>query len=137
MWSGGPGALVYGFLLVWIGTLSVFATLSELVSMAPTSSGQYHWVAMLAPVPARRALSYITGKQKLLTHADTMRRSQTKLVRVAHGLWLASFDSLWCFYNGHFDSRSDLPHAPFISCSVEELARNAPLLGSNFDLCLH
>ncbi|KAL5393597.1 hypothetical protein PMIN06_007449 [Paraphaeosphaeria minitans] len=59
--NGGPGTLVYGYLIVWLGTLSVFATLSELVSMAPTSSGQYHWVAMLAPVSARRALSYVTG----------------------------------------------------------------------------
>jgi hypothetical protein len=28
----------------------------------PTSGGQYYWVAVLAPRPARRYLSYITGE---------------------------------------------------------------------------
>jgi hypothetical protein len=31
--SGGPSGLVYGFLITWIGTLSIFITLSELASM--------------------------------------------------------------------------------------------------------
>lgn len=59
--SGGPSGIVYGFLIVWFGTLSVFATLSELVSMAPTSGGQYHWVSMLAPPSARNVFGYIVG----------------------------------------------------------------------------
>lgn len=41
--------------------ISVFATLSELVSMAPTSAGQYHWVSMLAPSSSRKFLGYMTG----------------------------------------------------------------------------
>jgi choline transport protein len=59
--NGGPAGVVYGYLLVWIGTLSVFATLSELVSMAPISGGLYHWVLMLAPPSCTKFLSYITG----------------------------------------------------------------------------
>ncbi|KAI0397208.1 putative GABA permease [Xylariaceae sp. FL0594] len=59
--NGGPSGILYGFLLVWFGTLSVFATLSELVSMAPTSGGQYHWVSMLAPSSCRKFLGYLTG----------------------------------------------------------------------------
>lgn len=59
--NGGPSGIIYGFLVVWIGTLSVFATLSELVSMAPTSGGQYHWVSMLAPASSRKFLGYLTG----------------------------------------------------------------------------
>ncbi|KAL8685422.1 MAG: hypothetical protein Q9218_007772 [Villophora microphyllina] len=59
--NGGPAGLVYGFLFAWIGTLAVFLTLAEMVSMAPTSSGQYHWVAMLAPPWCRKFLSYLTG----------------------------------------------------------------------------
>ncbi|KAH9999240.1 putative GABA permease [Xylariaceae sp. FL0662B] len=59
--NGGPSGIIYGFIVVWIGTLSVFAILSELVSMAPTSGGQYHWVSMLAPVSTRRFLGYFTG----------------------------------------------------------------------------
>lgn len=41
--------------------LSLMATLSELVSMAPTSGGQYHWVSMLAPSKYQKFLGYITG----------------------------------------------------------------------------
>ncbi|KAI4112802.1 MAG: hypothetical protein LQ345_006102 [Seirophora villosa] len=59
--NGGPAGLIYGFLIAWAGTLCVFTTLSELVSMAPTAGGQYYWVAMLAPPSSRRFLSYITG----------------------------------------------------------------------------
>ncbi|KAL9025497.1 MAG: hypothetical protein Q9196_005692 [Gyalolechia fulgens] len=59
--NGGPAGLVYGYLLAWIGTLAVFTTMAELVSMAPTSSGQYHWVALLAPPSCQRFLSYLTG----------------------------------------------------------------------------
>ncbi|KAK5991994.1 Choline transport-like protein [Cladobotryum mycophilum] len=59
--NGGPAGVVYGFLFVWLGNASLFATLSELVSMAPTSGGQYHWVAMLAPRSCSKFLSYVTG----------------------------------------------------------------------------
>lgn len=59
--NGGPAGIVYGFIFVWIGNISAFATLCELVSMAPTSGGQYHWVAMLAPRSCSKFLSYMTG----------------------------------------------------------------------------
>ncbi|KAI1173356.1 putative GABA permease [Nemania sp. FL0916] len=59
--NGGPSGLIYGFIVVWIGTLSVSATLSEMVSIAPISGGQYHWVSMLAPPEYSKFLSYITG----------------------------------------------------------------------------
>lgn len=59
--NGGSAGLIYGYLVVWAGNLAVFASLSELVSMAPTSGGQYHWVAMLAPPSIGKFLSYLTG----------------------------------------------------------------------------
>jgi hypothetical protein len=31
--NGGPAGVIYGYLLVWLGTVSVFIVLSELVSM--------------------------------------------------------------------------------------------------------
>ncbi|KAF6232482.1 hypothetical protein HO173_009362 [Letharia columbiana] len=58
--NGGSAGLVYGYLLVWIGTIAVFTTMAELF-MAPTAGGQYHWVWMLAPPPCRKFLSYIMG----------------------------------------------------------------------------
>lgn len=59
--SGGPSGIVYGYILVWAGMLSTFTTLGELCSMAPTSGGQYHHVAMLSPPWAQKLLSYLTG----------------------------------------------------------------------------
>ena len=59
--NGGPAGVIYGYLVVWFGTVSVFTVLSELVSIAPTSGGQYHWVAMLSPPRLSRLLSYISG----------------------------------------------------------------------------
>jgi choline transport protein len=59
--NGGPAGIVYGFIIVWAGTFSVFITLSEMVSMAPTSGGQYHWVSMMAPPWCRKFLGYLTG----------------------------------------------------------------------------
>lgn len=59
--NGGPAGIIYGFLFVWSGTICVFSCLCELVSIAPTSGGQYHWVAMLAPRSCSKFLSYITG----------------------------------------------------------------------------
>lgn len=59
--NGGAGGIIYTFIAIWIGNLSVFAALCELVSMAPTAAGQYHWVYMLAPESSRRLLSFVTG----------------------------------------------------------------------------
>lgn len=59
--NGGSAGLVYGYILVWIGTIAVFTTMAELASMAPTAGGQYHWVWMLAPPWCRKFLSYIMG----------------------------------------------------------------------------
>lgn len=59
--NGGYAGVMYGYIIVWIGNISVFTTLSELASMAPTSGGQYHWVAMMAPRSCSKFLSYITG----------------------------------------------------------------------------
>ncbi|OJJ45843.1 hypothetical protein ASPZODRAFT_133711 [Penicilliopsis zonata CBS 506.65] len=59
--NGGPAGTVYSFLVVWIGTFSSFLTLSELVSMAPTSGGQYHWVSILSPKWCHKYISFLTG----------------------------------------------------------------------------
>jgi choline transport protein len=48
------------------------ATLAELVSMAPTSGGQYHWVSMLAPPPAQKFLGYMTGWLTLTGWQETL-----------------------------------------------------------------
>ncbi|KAJ9298651.1 hypothetical protein DTO271G3_3618 [Paecilomyces variotii] len=59
--NGGPVSLVYGYILCFFGTLATAASLGELASMAPTSGGQYHWVALLSPPGASIHLSWVTG----------------------------------------------------------------------------
>jgi choline transport protein len=59
--NGGPAGLVYGFLIAWLSTLSVYTVISELASMAPIAGGQYYWVYMLAPPRWKKFSSYIIG----------------------------------------------------------------------------
>lgn len=59
--NGGPGALVYGFIIAWSSTLSVYTVISELASIAPIAAGQYYWVYMLAPDGYKKILSYLVG----------------------------------------------------------------------------
>lgn len=35
--SGGPAGLIYGFLLIWLGNVSVFIVIGELSSAIPTA----------------------------------------------------------------------------------------------------
>ncbi|KAF3005203.1 hypothetical protein E8E13_010824 [Curvularia kusanoi] len=59
--NGGPAGVFWGYILIWIGSISIYTVLSELSSMAPTAGGQYHWVGMLAPRSYSKFLSFITG----------------------------------------------------------------------------
>jgi choline transport protein len=59
--NGGPAGLVYGFLIAWLSTLSVYTVISELASMSPIASGQYFWVYILAPPKYKKLLSYLVG----------------------------------------------------------------------------
>lgn len=61
MADGGSATLLYGFIFCWIGALVTAASLAEMASMVPTSSGQYHWVSMLAPKGQAVFLSWVTG----------------------------------------------------------------------------
>lgn len=61
MVNGGPPTLVYGFIYAVFGALSTAASLAEMASMYPTSGGQYHWCAMLAPEKQKVFLSWFVG----------------------------------------------------------------------------
>ncbi|RYO93887.1 hypothetical protein DL762_000842 [Monosporascus cannonballus] len=58
---GGPAGLTWALVFNWIGITSIYVVLAELSSIAPTSGGQYHWVAMLAPKSWSNFLSYLTA----------------------------------------------------------------------------
>ncbi|KAK0099303.1 hypothetical protein ONS96_008533 [Cadophora gregata f. sp. sojae] len=57
--NGGPAGLVYGFLIAWLSTLSVYIVISELASIAPIAGGQYYWCAMMAPREWKKFCSYV------------------------------------------------------------------------------
>ncbi|KAI1385648.1 amino acid transporter [Hypoxylon trugodes] len=59
--TGGPGGVIWAFLIGWVGVTSVYAVVAELASAAPTAGGQYHWVAMMAPEWCANFLSYLTA----------------------------------------------------------------------------
>jgi amino acid transporter len=59
--NGGPAGAVFGFIIAWSSTLSVYTVISELASMAPIAGGQYYWVFMLAPPRWRTVCSYVVG----------------------------------------------------------------------------
>lgn len=80
MVEGGPVALVYGYIVAFLGTMVTVLSLAEIASMYPTSGmcgngdapislygliiclgGQYHWVAELAPKPYKASFSFIAG----------------------------------------------------------------------------
>jgi choline transport protein len=41
--NGGPSGLVYGYLIVLVGTMFQTLTMAEMASMIPLSGGQYNW----------------------------------------------------------------------------------------------
>lgn len=59
--NGGPAGLVYGYIISWLSSMSIYLVISELASMAPIAAGQYYWVFMLAPAGYREFASYLIG----------------------------------------------------------------------------
>ncbi|KAE8151082.1 amino acid transporter [Aspergillus avenaceus] len=59
--AGGPGALIYGFILVFILQCFLGTSLAEFVSAYPVEGGMYHWIAAIAPKRYNSLLSFATG----------------------------------------------------------------------------
>ncbi|KAI9730379.1 MAG: hypothetical protein M1834_005889 [Cirrosporium novae-zelandiae] len=59
--NGGIAGMFWTQLAVGLGFVMVILSLAEMSSMAPTSSGQPHWVSEFAPRQYQRFLSYIIG----------------------------------------------------------------------------
>ncbi|GAA5942246.1 hypothetical protein JCM3775_001365 [Rhodotorula graminis] len=56
--AGGPVAMFWGFLVVFVGSLCGAASLGEMVSIWPTAEGQIAWAEHLAPKRCARFLRY-------------------------------------------------------------------------------
>ncbi|KAF2268243.1 amino acid transporter [Lojkania enalia] len=59
--NGGGPTMVYGYVSCFFSSLTVCASISEMAFMYPTSRGQYHWAALLAPPEWSIFLSWLTG----------------------------------------------------------------------------
>ncbi|PLB47794.1 amino acid transporter [Aspergillus steynii IBT 23096] len=59
--AGGLVALLYGYVLALVGTVAMCLSLAELASLCPTSAGQIHWAAILAPPRYAGLCSWLTG----------------------------------------------------------------------------
>ncbi|WVW83085.1 hypothetical protein I302_105103 [Kwoniella bestiolae CBS 10118] len=59
--SGGPSALVWGFVYASICNLATVLSHGEIFAVYPSAAGQYHWAAALSPPKWRNLISWITG----------------------------------------------------------------------------
>lgn len=59
--SGGPTALVWGFVYSGLANMAMVLSLGEVFAVFPTAGGQYHFVAVLAPANLRAFASWATG----------------------------------------------------------------------------
>lgn len=105
--NGGTAGLFWTYIWTSVGMALTVLSLAEMASMAPTSSGPYHWVSELAPSEHRRFLSHVTGWMSTVAWQagaatgpfmiDTMFRS---LVEINYGWngWTTWQDTLlvWC-----------------------------------------
>ncbi|EPQ53103.1 APC amino acid permease [Gloeophyllum trabeum ATCC 11539] len=64
--TGGPGPMVWGWIVVAIFTMTVGLAMAEVCSAHPTSGGPYFWAAMLSPRKDAAFASWITGWFNLL-----------------------------------------------------------------------
>lgn len=54
--NGGPAGAVYGFIIAWFSSMSVYTVISELASLAPIAGGQYYWVYVIANATSPKRL---------------------------------------------------------------------------------
>ncbi|KAF5520931.1 Choline transport protein [Colletotrichum aenigma] len=59
--SGGAPCLFYNYVLSFVCSVCIAASLGEIASIYPTAGGQYHWVAALCPPKTRSLAAFTTG----------------------------------------------------------------------------
>ncbi|KAF3003753.1 hypothetical protein E8E13_009675 [Curvularia kusanoi] len=63
LYNGGPAGGIWLLVVVCFGMFFVTLSLAEMVSMAPTAGGQYHWISEFSPKKYQKILSYITAEE--------------------------------------------------------------------------
>ena len=120
--NGGPAGLVYGFIIAWLSTLSVYTVISELASMAPIAGGQYYWVYMLAPIRWKKFSSYIIGWLTCLAWIATVATESIFAGTIIQGLIiLDNPDYVAKQWQGTLLAWAIVALAIFINCVVPSL----------------
>lgn len=99
--NGGPAGLVYGFIIAWSSTLSVYTVISELASLAPIAGGQYYWVYMLAPPRWKVFSSYIVGWLTSMAWIATVATETIFAGTILQGLIILDHENSYMPQNWH------------------------------------
>ncbi|KAH8704639.1 choline transport protein [Phaeosphaeriaceae sp. PMI808] len=92
--AGGPGAVIYGFILVTLLQCLLGASLAEFVSSYPTEGGMYHWIAAVAPKKMTGVLSFFTGWFSVLGWIFTTASTNLIFAQIVMALIALYHDSL-------------------------------------------
>jgi choline transport protein len=90
--NGGPAGCVYGFIIAWSSTLSVYVVISELASLAPVACGQYFWVYLLSPPKWKVFSSYTVGWLTSLAWVATVATECLFAGTILQGLLILDYD---------------------------------------------
>ncbi|KAF2774303.1 amino acid transporter [Teratosphaeria nubilosa] len=97
--NGGPAGAIYGFVIAWASTMSVYTVVSELASMAPIAGGQYYWVYMLAPPRYKIVSSYVIGWLTTLAWVATVATEALLSGTIVQGILILDYpdyqDKMW------------------------------------------
>jgi choline transport protein len=97
--NGGPAGAVYGFIIAWSSSFSVYMVISELASLAPIAGGQYYWVYMLAPPRYKRVSSYVVGWLTSLAWIATVATETLYAGTIIQGIMILDYpgydDKMW------------------------------------------
>jgi choline transport protein len=86
LYNGGPRALVWGCLLVVIGSLAQALSMAELGAILPIAGAQYHWTDMLAPEGSRRVITWFQGWVTWFAWVSALGGSSSSLAFVLQGI---------------------------------------------------
>lgn len=91
--NGGSAGAVYGYIIAWFSTMSVYTVISELASLAPIAGGQYYWVYMMAPPRYKRISSYIVGWLTTLAWVATVATETLFAGLIIQGILVLDYSS--------------------------------------------
>ncbi|KAK0383891.1 hypothetical protein NLU13_7983 [Sarocladium strictum] len=90
--AGGSVALVYGFLLSFVGNICTAMSLSEPAAMYPNAGGQYYMIAELTSGKTKALLSWYTGWLSLVGWVALTASGPYGAANIIQGLVVLNYD---------------------------------------------